>query len=63
VTTRRNANPRTEEEQVHRHLHFVRRPEPQKEAVRPAKVIQLEARRKARLEAVDRARQQPRPAA
>ena len=44
------------------HLHLVRvatRPASQ----RPAKVVQLEARRKARLEAQRRERQLPRPAA
>lgn len=44
------------------HLHLVRvaaRPASQ----RPAKVVQLEARRKARLEAARRDRQHPRPAA
>ena len=50
---------------MHRHLHLVRavaeaqRPEYQ----RPAKVVQLEARRQARLEAAQAARALPRPAA
>ena len=35
---------------MHRHLYVVRRPATQV-AVRPAKVVQLEARRQARLEA------------
>ena len=45
------------------HLHLVRvaaRPEP---VPRPAKVVQLEVRRKARLEAARRDSQRPRPAA
>ncbi|MBD0328797.1 MAG: hypothetical protein ICV64_01670 [Thermoleophilia bacterium] len=44
------------------HLHLVRvvaRPKP----LRPAKVVALESRRKARLEAARRDRQRPRPAA
>jgi hypothetical protein len=36
---------------MHRHLYVVRRPATQYVAVRPAKVVQLEARRQARLEA------------
>jgi hypothetical protein len=47
------------------HLHLVRvATRPKQAAVRPAKVVALEARRKARLEAARlRARQGPRPAA
>ena len=53
---------------MHRHLHLVRVVEPQRLEQRPAKVVQLEARRQARLEAeAARAEQahkaQPRPAA
>ena len=51
---------------MHRHLHLVRVAEPKRlEQQRPAKVVQLEARRQARLEAeAARAEQaQPRPAA
>jgi hypothetical protein len=44
------------------HLHLVRDVAPSKRGPRPAKVIVLESRRKARLEA-RRARQSPRPAA
>jgi hypothetical protein len=48
----------------HLHPHLVRlvRPHPQRPQ-RPAKVIVLEARRKARLEAARPERQPPRPAA
>ena len=48
------------------HLHLVREPErPQPEPVsrRSAKVVQLEARRQARLEAERREQARPRPAA
>jgi len=52
---------------MHRHLHLVRAVEPQRlEQQRPAKVVQLEARRQARLEAAraEQARKpNPRPAA
>jgi hypothetical protein len=47
---------------MHRHLYLVRavaRPQPP----RPAKVVVLEARRQARLEAARAKRQPPRPAA
>jgi hypothetical protein len=44
------------------HLHLVRVARP-KQAQRPAKVVQLEARRKARLEAARPERPRPRPAA
>ena len=47
---------------MHRHLYVVRRPATQI-PVRPAKVVQLDARRKARLEAARPQRQPPRPAA
>ena len=43
---------------MHRHLHVVARPRP--ERLRPAKVVQLEARRQARLEAQAH---RPKPAA
>ena len=46
---------------MHRHLHLVPRPAPTQKAVRPAKVVQLDVRRQARLDA---ARHRPtRPAA
>jgi hypothetical protein len=45
------------------HLHLVRVAERPKQVPRPAKVVQLEARRKARLEAARHEWQRPRPAA
>jgi hypothetical protein len=46
---------------MHRHLYLVRRPAPKQTAVRPAKVVQLDVRRQAKLDAL---RPQPtRPAA
>ena len=49
---------------MHAHLHLVRAVEPQRpEQLRPAKVVQLEARRQARLEAVRAEQARPRPAA
>jgi hypothetical protein len=51
---------------MHRHLYVVRvaaRPQPRLAPPRPAKVIVLEARRQARLEAARPERQRPRPAA
>ena len=53
---------------MHRHLHLVRAVEPQRpEYQRPAKVVQLEARRQARFEReaarAEQAQGQPRPAA
>jgi hypothetical protein len=45
------------------HLHLVRVAARPKPVLRPAKVVQLEARRKARLEAARRDRPRPRPAA
>jgi hypothetical protein len=45
------------------HLHLVRVAARAKQAPRPAKVVQLEVRRKARLEAARPRRQPPRPAA
>ena len=48
---------------MHRHLHLVRVAVHPKRTQRPAKVVQLEARRKARLEAAQPKRQTPRPAA
>jgi hypothetical protein len=45
------------------HLHLVRVTARPKEASRPAKLIVLETRRKARLEAAQPKRQPPRPAA
>ena len=45
------------------HLHIVRVVAPRPKAQRPSKVIQLEARRKARLEQERLERQTPRPAA
>jgi hypothetical protein len=45
------------------HLHLVRVAARPKQVPRPAKVVQLEIRRKARLEAARRERQRPRPAA
>ena len=46
------------------HLHLVRVATPRaREAQRPAKVVQLEARRQARLERARPERQPPRPAA
>jgi hypothetical protein len=47
---------------MHRHLHLVVS-RPKAEAQRPAKVIQLEARRQARLEAQRPAQPHERPAA
>jgi len=47
---------------MHRHLYLVRRPATQI-PVRPAKVVQLEARRQARLERQRLERHRPRPAA
>ena len=49
---------------MHRHLYLVRVLEPQRrEQLRPAKVVQLEARRQARFEAVRAEQARPRPAA
>jgi hypothetical protein len=49
---------------MHRHLHLVRAvAEPKRPEQRPAKVVQLEARRQARLEAARAERALPRPAA
>ena len=48
---------------MHRHLHLVRIAARAERPLRPAKVVQLEARRKARLQAVRPERQPPRPAA
>jgi hypothetical protein len=48
---------------MHRHLHMVRVAVHPKRAPRPAKVVQLEARRMMRLEAARREWQAPRPAA
>ena len=45
------------------HLHLVRVAARPKPLIRPAKVVQLEVRREARLEAARRERQRPRPAA
>jgi hypothetical protein len=45
------------------HLHLVRVEARPKPVLRPAKVVQLEARRKARLEKARLERQAPRPAA
>jgi hypothetical protein len=45
------------------HLHLVRVAARPKQGPRPAKVVQLEVRRKARLEATRPQRQPPRPAA
>jgi hypothetical protein len=45
------------------HLHLVRVAARPKPVPRPAKVVQLEVRRKARLDAVRPERQPPRPAA
>jgi hypothetical protein len=45
------------------HLHLVRVASRPKEAQRPAKVVQLEARRQARLERMRPERPKPRPAA
>ena len=45
------------------HLHLVRVAARPKQVLRPAKVVQLEVRRKARLEAARPQRQPPRPAA
>ncbi len=45
------------------HLHLVRVAARPKPVPRPAKVVQLEARRKARLDAARPQRQPPRPAA
>jgi len=47
---------------MHRHLYVVRRPAPKETAVRPAKVVQLDVRRQARLDA-SRLTQPTRPAA
>jgi hypothetical protein len=48
---------------MHRHLHLVRAVPRVERPVRPAKVVQLEARREARLAAARAERQRPRPAA
>jgi hypothetical protein len=45
------------------HLHLVRVASRPKQAQRPAKVVQLEARRQARLEQQRQERDRPRPAA
>ena len=45
------------------HLHLVRLASRPKQPDRPAKVVQLEARRQARLERLRQERQRPRPAA
>ena len=45
------------------HLHLVRDAKQPKQLQRQAKVVQLEARRQARLEAAQRERSRPRPAA
>jgi hypothetical protein len=45
------------------HLHLVRVASRPKQALRPAKVVQLEARRQARLELQRPERPRPRPAA
>ena len=45
------------------HLHLVRVAKQPLELQRPAKVVQLEARREARLAAAQRERSHPRPAA
>ena len=45
------------------HKHFVRVAARPKQAPRPAKIVQLEVRRKARLESARLQRQPPRPAA
>jgi hypothetical protein len=45
------------------HLHLVRVAKQPKQLQRPAKVVQLEARRLARAERAQRERSQPRPAA
>jgi hypothetical protein len=45
------------------HLHLVRVAKQPKQLQRPAKVVQLEARRLARQEAAQRERSRPRPAA
>ena len=45
------------------HLHLVRVAARPKQALRPAKVVQLEVRRNARLEAARHDSQRPRPAA
>ena len=45
------------------HLHLVRLAARPKQVPRPAKVVQLDARRQARLEAARRDRSRPRPAA
>ena len=45
------------------HLHLVRVAVGPKQVPRPAKIVQLEVRRKARLEAARPKRQPPRPAA
>ena len=45
------------------HLHLVRVAEQPKQLQRPAKVVQLEVRRQARLEQAQRERSHPRPAA
>jgi hypothetical protein len=48
---------------MHLHMQLVRAAEHPKQGPRPAKVIELEARRQARLEARRPQRQPPRPAA
>jgi hypothetical protein len=48
---------------MHRHLHLVRATANVRQPLRPAKVVELEVRRKARLEALRLERQPPRPAA
>ena len=48
---------------MHRHLYLVRVAVQAKRPLRPAKVVQLEVRRKARLEARRSQPQHPRPAA
>jgi hypothetical protein len=48
---------------MHRHLHLVVRPEPKIVPLRPAKVVALEARRQARLEALRPTLPHERPAA
>jgi len=45
------------------HLHLVRVAARPEQVLRPAKVVALDARRKARLEAARRERSRPRPAA
>jgi hypothetical protein len=48
---------------MHRHLQMIRLVAPPERLPRPAKVVQLEARRRARLEAARPERDRPRPAA